>query len=85
MFESAELGHKIDKATYKAAVPALRAHGKQDGEVAGAQTVPLVISKIGLGADIYMFAHRDAPIYGLIAVLMALVAGSSAAFLFRKV
>ena len=25
MFESAELGHKIDKATYKAAVPALRA------------------------------------------------------------
>lgn len=57
----------------------------RNGEVAGAQTVPLVISKIGLGADIYMFAHRDAPIYGLIAVLMALVAGSSAAFLFRKV
>jgi len=57
----------------------------RNGEVAGAQTVPLVISKIGLGADIYMFAHRDAPIYGLIAILMALVAGSSAAFLFRKV
>ena len=54
------------------------------GEVAGAQTAPLVISKIGLGADIYLFAHREAPIYGAIAILMALVAGSSAAFLFRK-
>jgi uncharacterized protein (TIGR02186 family) len=56
----------------------------RDGEVAGAQTAPLVISKIGLGAEIYLFAHRDAPIYGAIAILMALVAGSSAAFLFRK-
>jgi uncharacterized protein (TIGR02186 family) len=56
----------------------------RNGEVAGAQTAPLVISKIGLGADIYLFAHRDAPIYGAIAILMALVAGSSAAFLFRK-
>lgn len=54
------------------------------GAVAGAQTAPLVISKIGLGADIFLFAHRDAPIYGAIAILMALVAGSSAAFLFRK-
>ncbi len=54
------------------------------GEVAGAQTAPLVISKIGLGADIFLFAHRDAPIYGAIAIVMALVAGSGAAFLFRK-
>ena len=57
----------------------------RNGEVVGAQTVPLVISKIGLGADIYLFAQRDAPIYGAIAILMALVAGSSAALLFRKV
>jgi uncharacterized protein (TIGR02186 family) len=56
----------------------------RNGEVAGAQTAPLVISKIGLGAEIYLFAHRDAPIYGAIAILMALMAGSSAAFLFRK-
>ncbi|MGQ0677252.1 MAG: TIGR02186 family protein, partial [Rhodospirillales bacterium] len=56
----------------------------RNGEVAGAQTAPLVISKIGLGADIYLFAHREAPVYGAIAILMALMAGSSAAFLFRK-
>jgi uncharacterized protein (TIGR02186 family) len=70
----------VPVGTYQVEVFLLR-----NGEVAGAQTVPLVISKIGLGADIYMFAHRDAPIYGAIAILMALVAGSSAAFLFRKV
>lgn len=57
----------------------------RNGEVVGAQSAPLVISKIGLGADIFLFAHRDAPIYGAIAILMALVAGSSAAYLFRKV
>ena len=57
----------------------------RNGEVAGAQTVPLLISKTGLGAEIFLFAHRDAPIYGAIAILMALVAGSSAALLFRKV
>jgi uncharacterized protein (TIGR02186 family) len=70
----------VPVGTYQVEVFLLR-----NGEVAGAQTVPLVISKIGLGADIYMFAHRDAPIYGGIAILMALVAGSLAAFLFRKV
>lgn len=70
----------VPVGTYQVEVFLLR-----NGEVAGAQTVPLVISKIGLGADIYMFAHRDAPIYGAIAILMALVAGSLAAFLFRKV
>ncbi|MCC7049580.1 MAG: TIGR02186 family protein [Alphaproteobacteria bacterium] len=70
----------VPVGTYQVEVFLLR-----NGEVAGAQTVPLVISKIGLGADIYMFAHRDAPIYGAIAILMAIVAGSLAAFLFRKV
>lgn len=54
------------------------------GEVIGAQTTPLVISKIGLGADLYDFAHQQAPAYGIIAVVLAAAAGWAAAVAFRK-
>ena len=54
------------------------------GEVVGAQTTPLVISKIGLGAEVYDFAHRRAIAYGIIAVLLAALAGWLAAVAFRK-
>jgi len=54
------------------------------GEVVGAQTTPLVISKIGLGAEVYNFAHRWAIAYGIIAVLLAALAGWLAAVAFRK-
>ena len=54
------------------------------GEVIDAQTTPLVISKIGLGAEIYDFAHRRALAYGIIAVLLAASAGWLAAVAFRK-
>lgn len=55
-----------------------------DGEVVSAQTTPLVISKIGLGADLYDFAHQRAAIYGIIAILLAASAGWIAALVFRK-
>lgn len=54
------------------------------GEVVSAQTTPLVISKIGLGADLYDFAHQQAPWYGIIAILLAASAGWAAAVAFRK-
>lgn len=54
------------------------------GEVVSAQTTPLVISKIGLGADLYDFAHQQAPWYGMIAILLAASAGWAAAVAFRK-
>lgn len=54
------------------------------GEVISAQTTPLVISKIGLGADLYDFAHQQAALYGMIAVLLAASAGWAAAVAFRK-
>lgn len=54
------------------------------GEVISAQTTPLVISKIGLGADLYDFAHQQAPWYGIIAILLAASAGWAAAVAFRK-
>ena len=55
-----------------------------DGQVASAQTTPLVVSKIGVGADIYDFAHHRTVAYGIIAVLLAAAAGWTAAIAFRK-
>ena len=57
----------------------------REGEVASAQIVPLNISKIGIGADIYDFAHNLAPLYGLLAVLLAASAGWAASAVFRRV
>jgi uncharacterized protein (TIGR02186 family) len=54
------------------------------GEVVSAQTTPLVVSKIGLGAEVYDFAHQRAAAYGIIAVALAAAAGWLAAVAFRK-
>ncbi len=55
-----------------------------NGDVVSAQTTPLVISKIGVGADVYDFAHQQAALYGIIAVLLAASAGWAAAVVMRK-
>lgn len=55
-----------------------------DGQVASAQTTPLVVSKIGIGADVYDFAHHQAVAYGIIAVLLAAFAGWLAVVVFKK-
>lgn len=54
------------------------------GQVVSAQTTPLVVSKIGLGADVFDFAHQQAAAYGIIAILLAAGAGWAAAAIFRK-
>lgn len=54
------------------------------GDVVSAQTTPLVISKIGVGADLYDFAHQQAAAYGLIAIALAAAAGWVAAVAFKK-
>ncbi len=56
----------------------------RDGEVVSAQITPLVISKIGVGAEVYDFAHQRAPLYGIIAVVLAMSAGWLAATAFKK-
>jgi uncharacterized protein (TIGR02186 family) len=56
----------------------------QDGNVTGAQTTPLIISKVGFGAELFDFAHQRAAIYGLIAILVSLVAGWLPHILLRK-
>ena len=55
-----------------------------DGQVTGAQRSTLVISKIGLEADIYDFSQQQSALYGLLAVALSLTLGWLAGVIFRK-
>ncbi|MEQ8398332.1 TIGR02186 family protein [Thalassobaculum sp.] len=57
----------------------------QDGSPVHAQTTPLRVSKIGLGAYAFRFAHTNAAAYGVFAIVIAVLAGWLAAVIFRKV
>ncbi|MBB4286748.1 TIGR02186 family protein [Roseospira goensis] len=56
----------------------------RQGDVVSAEITPLVISKIGLGAEIFDFAHQQAPLYGLAAILVAVITGWAAAIMLRR-
>lgn len=56
----------------------------RDGRVVSAQTTPLSIAKVGIGADVYNFAHNSSALYGILAVVFALLAGLFAGVVFRK-
>jgi len=56
----------------------------RDGAVVSAQTTPLVISKIGIGAEIFRFAHTHSFGYGAGAILAALLLGWTAYLGFRR-
>lgn len=54
-------------------------------DVVGAQTTPLVVSKVGIDAAVSDFASGDAAAYGAIAVLAAVMAGWLASLPFRTI
>ncbi len=56
----------------------------RDGAVISAQSTPLVVSKVGFGAEVYDFAYQWPMAYGALAVLLALFAGWIAALVFRR-
>jgi uncharacterized protein (TIGR02186 family) len=56
----------------------------RDGSVASVKTTPLVVSKTGISAGIYEFAHRYSALYGIIAVIVAVASGWIASVAFRK-
>ena len=56
----------------------------RDGELITAQTSPLVVSKVGLGAEVFRFAQIHAAAYGAIAIVIAVVAGWVAGILFNR-
>jgi uncharacterized protein (TIGR02186 family) len=54
-------------------------------DVVGGQTTPLIVSKVGVDAEVSDFATRESAAYGAIAVLTAVVAGWLASLPFRGV
>lgn len=70
----------VPLGTYSVEVYLLR-----DGQVIGAQTIPFVVSNAGVGADIQYFAHVHSILYGIIAIVLALLAGWGASVAFRRI
>ncbi len=56
----------------------------RDGQVSDAQRSTLVVSKVGFEAEIYDFAQQRAPLYGLVAILVAVTSGWLAGVIFRR-
>lgn len=56
----------------------------RDGEVVSAEITPLIISKVGIGADIFQFAYEQSALYGIAAIVIAVFAGWLAGVAFRK-
>ena len=46
---------------------------------------PILVEKIGIGADVFRLAHSHSALYGIIAILIAVASGWIAAAIFRKV
>jgi len=56
----------------------------QEGQIVGAQRSTLVISKVGVEADIYDFAQHRAALYGLLAIALSVTLGWLAGVIFRR-
>jgi uncharacterized protein (TIGR02186 family) len=56
----------------------------EDGQVIGAQRSTLVISKIGVEADLYDFAQHQGALYGLLAIALSVALGWLAGVIFRR-
>jgi uncharacterized protein (TIGR02186 family) len=56
----------------------------RDGEVVSAESTPLLVSKVGIEARIFDFAYRYAFAYGVLAVIVAGVAGWLANVVYRR-
>ena len=56
----------------------------RDNKVISAQSTPLMVSKIGVGAQVFSFANNHAALYGITAVVIALFAGWFAGAIFKS-
>jgi len=56
----------------------------RDKAVVSGQTTPLVISELGVDAEVHDFADRFALVYGLVAIALAALAGWLASLPFRN-
>ena len=56
----------------------------ENKRIVSSQTMPLNIYKTGLEADVYRVAHQHSLLYGVAAIVIAIVAGLGGNMLFRK-
>lgn len=56
----------------------------KNGRLVSRERTPLAVHRTGLEAQIYNFAHDEAPWYGAIAIVIALLAGWLAGVIFRR-
>ncbi|MGD9815883.1 MAG: TIGR02186 family protein [Hyphomonadaceae bacterium] len=56
----------------------------RDGRLVSSQRIPIGVSRVGIERQIHDLANNASLIYGLLTVLLALLAGWGAAFLFRR-
>ena len=56
----------------------------EDGQVTGAQQSSLQISKVGMEAEVFDFAHQRSALYGIVAIVIAVAAGWLAGVVFRR-
>ena len=56
-----------------------------DGEILSTRSAVFTIEKAGFSAEISAFAQADEALYGIVAIVLALVAGWLGSFAFRKV
>ncbi len=84
------LGDRLFRATinFPASVPTgtylVEVFLVRDNAVVSGQTTPLVISEIGIDAEVHDFADRFGLAYGLVAVILAAMAGWLASLPFRN-
>lgn len=69
----------VPTGTYSVDVYLLR-----KGTIIGTKSRTLAITKVGLEASIFEFAHQHGALYGIMAILVALIAGWLAGVIFRK-
>lgn len=55
------------------------------GRVVNVQVTPLEVSKVGMEARLYEFAHKYSALYGIGAIIVALLSGWLAGAIFRKI
>jgi uncharacterized protein (TIGR02186 family) len=57
----------------------------KDGDVKSIQSTPLLVTKSGIGAEVFDLAYSYPALYGILAIVIAVLAGLGANAAFRKV
>ena len=62
-----------------------RIYSFKNGILFGVINKPILVKKVGIGADVFRLAHSHSALYGIFAILIAVASGWIAAAIFRKV